>query len=509
MYSQHTFIFPFKWECKTKKTNPSFSERTDLKSFQKALLPQTDRALPLPYWDSEIFEMNSANFGNYTYFYDYARKALFYTKEDKGILRKFSYKIPPHTQNTYEIVVWKEKNAQKDTYTLQVEKIELFAYGSGVAILVFFLKNNDYSTPEDILRINEFGRRIYPQYTIEGGIQATKANFLADSITLKIGEKVLSDCFEAAYHLDKFKLNTQMPLRLPHFIMGILGEKFKEQGKLLYQGEIAISPIIDDRMFVVAVYREDGYACELGIFDDNENAYRYASSDFWYKYVFVDKQSPSIRNRLMKNTELEKATYARWVEDKQLYGISRYSFMVLTNRSNDWLPDVVNRIYFPFILLCLVQRASVLRFSGEAALALSEKNDDSKNTRVKQVYEEYIHFINQIYFREITAQEQGIELYDKLQEVMRIEKHAQDLDREIAEFHQYLSNHEALRLTQLATWFLPATLIFSIAGMNHLREVDASQGLYSLFYWDFWIPTILSILLTVCVWLWFKYKKPS
>ena len=57
--------------------------------------------------------------------------------------------------------------------------------------------------------------------------------------------------------------------------------------------------------------------------------------------------------------------------------------------------------------LVLVQRASMLRFSGEITKVsqLSNQDVEAVSKRVSSLYKEYIRFVNQIYFREITAQE--------------------------------------------------------------------------------------------------------
>ena len=76
------------------------------------------------------------------------------------------------------------------------------------------------------------------------------------------------------------------------------------------------------------------------------------------------------------------------------------------------------------------------------------------------------HFLNRIYFREVTSQIQGIELYTMFQEAMNLEKEVKDLDNEIQELFEYQNMQEQRRLNKIASLFLPITLITSFLGMN-------------------------------------------
>jgi Mg2+ and Co2+ transporter CorA len=105
---------------------------------------------------------------------------------------------------------------------------------------------------------------------------------------------------------------------------------------------------------------------------------------------------------------------------------------------------------------------------------LSNKKAGSIPDRISSIYKEYIRFVNQIYFREVTAQDQGIELYDLMQKCLKIKEYIKDLDNEIEELHRYVSlmeererNRKIEWLNIIATVLLPATLITGLFGMNY------------------------------------------
>ena len=125
--------------------------------------------------------------------------------------------------------------------------------------------------------------------------------------------------------------------------------------------------------------------------------------------------------------------------------------------------------------------------------------------RISSLYKEYIHFVNQIYFREVTAQDQGIELYDMLQKNLKMEDYVKDLDGEIGELHQYVSlmddrdrNKKATLLNNLATLFLPVSVITGFWGMNEVCSVVKVSG----FGWQL-VTLIAGILFALC----FIYSK--
>lgn len=242
---------------------------------------------------------------------------------------------------------------------------------------------------------------------------------------------------------------------------------------------ISCEPVIDDRMFVCSWYKNDELA---KMFCNNQEAYKEDPkfSNFWYKYLFVDGNDMTCQNKNMRNELLTRQTYSRWQEWNSLYGISRYSMVYLTNSTvPEFLLKNFTTIYSRMIELVLLQRASILRFSYEVTQVSTLKIQKTiiLAERVNSLYKEYIQFLNQIYFREITAQDQGIELYTMFQKMLDLDNYIKDLDGEIEELHNYISikieskrsrNGEWLNI--IATIFLPATLITGIFGMNPFSE---------------------------------------
>jgi Mg2+ and Co2+ transporter CorA len=126
--------------------------------------------------------------------------------------------------------------------------------------------------------------------------------------------------------------------------------------------------------------------------------------------------------------------------------------------------------------LLLAYRATIISFADNIQDITSQKDKELLNESQK-IYKKYLNFINKLYFKEITAQDQGIELYNKALKIMNIDRYLKDLDQEINELHQYVEmienkneTKQMNKLTKLGTIFLPGSFLAGIFGMNVFPE---------------------------------------
>lgn len=428
--SYHTFMLPFTFKG-------DFDETTE--------------------WIYKLYNIeDSQAYNEYIYFYRHVQDALFNTKaSDREFSKYFEYKV----QSGAYIIDCKDRS-----YKLIVDGISLRIFQTGVAILSFNLLNKAYTKEEDILAINDYGRRIYPSYLdITKGIQGTKETLLANSITLNLdGEKAITEDF-SRFETVNSKTVEQL---LPSFITTLVEKNFKT----------SIEPIIDDRMFVISQFNSEEIGNRLQKLN-KDDTYAYSSSDFWYKYVFVDGNGKTCQSRHMTKKLIAESTYDRWVEYGTLFGISRYSFVALSGGEfgETTLNAHIRTIYFQMFTLLLAYRATIIKFSDEIQNTTDNKENKGISKKTRQLYKQYLDFLNKLYFKEITAQDQGIELYNKAMEVMDIPKYMHDLDNEMNELHSYMDMIEEKKtaqkmntLTELGTLFLPGTFIAGLLGMNVL-----------------------------------------
>lgn len=484
MYSYHIFYFPFKWELPG-LTSELFSKQVDLKKIVCQVSGNWEAGNAMDN-DQEAEDL----YNEKNYYYEFVHPVLYDENKPDTIIKHFERKEPKSSDVYYKI---KKKGGKE--YSLRVESINLNFYSTGIGTLSFYLLNDlEYQKSlQDILDINQYGRRILPP-------------FIADIDFVK-GRSEIAEYIEIeglnndnALYWEDFEGYTSADVWKPAcFIRQLIND---------LGTELNISPVIDDRMFVACWYGNNALSREVSEIQPGKEFWE---SDEWYKYVFIDQNSPSCQNLEMKKRLLNQTTYKRWQNYGTLYGVSRYSLVALTDESDfskKCLAVYLRTIYARMAELILVQRGSMLRFSGEVSRLsrLSETDSVKLARQISSLYKEYIRFVNQIYFREVTAQEQGIELYDLLHTNLKINDNIKDLNGEIEELHQYFSliveghrSNQAATLNKLATIFLPATIITGIWGMNRSSEVFGDIG--------FIIPLVL-ILLGIGVTLYyFIYKK--
>jgi hypothetical protein len=517
-------MFPFQWQFVGKEMkNKTLEERTHLKDLV-GLFNDLN-------WKRYSYDTSKVlNYNEYNYFYSMVREILFDEGKkdlDKTIIANLSYNIEPDIY-TYNITVSKYK-ADPKQYVLYIDSIILHLYATGVGVLSFHLNNrlDNQKDTDSILDINQAGRRLYPPFFgIDFGLigkqdQYNSADFSYGLDIVKTKElpqsvSAISDInfedFGAFRDPEYFAANPfQLPKHLAFLFDGVpitIDKKdFKGTTKKVF-----LTPLLDDRMYVVCWYGNDKKSEELKLRMQKPNDTSQLADEtdeWWYKYIFND-QSCTCQNEQMRHELIKKHTYKRWSDYGTLYGINRYSFVCLTG-TIDSLKDngaafIVNHIqtmYYKMAELCLVQRACILRFSDEIA-GISAMDDRKKLTiteRVSSLYKQYLRFVNKIYFREITAQEQGIEMYQMMQDCMKIENNVQALDREIQELHDYVSlkqeqaqNRNIALLTIIGAIFILPSFIASFFGMNIFpqpNEINYGR------IWLFMVPFVISPL--VCL----------
>lgn len=559
LYSHHIFIFPFKWRIwDIDEDKASLKEKFDVTKFRKELEPNSR-------WKRKDFKLDHYDdYNEYNYFYDYVKEVLYdlnskvtNSDTDENLINHFEYEIDK--SNKYNIKLFGENK----TFSLEIDSILLNVYKTGTAVLSFHLRNYYYPDKNDILKINKFGRRIYaPFFDLESDsiitgnpdetnrdkvLCATKISEIPDALwignpNIDENDKKLFEDFENYKDKDHFSTGA---FTLPKFIKGLFPENFflvresegyldTEKKKKNPKYTIHLMPVLDDRMHVVCWYGNTELVKELNqikncsdfdlgnyhINDNREqkNHYLYEESEWWYSYIFVDT-SPMHTDKFVKQKLLKEQTYSRWVGWGTLYGFSRFSFVMLTssfsdleNNNSTFLVRHLQTMYYKMAELCLLQRATVLSFSDEVTHVsnlIEKKKSSSKNSleKIDDLYKHYILFINKIYFREVTAQEQGIEMYDMIQRIMRIPNDVKDLDNEISELNKFASmieeqneTHAVNNLTRIATILLIPTLIAGLLGMNVLPEFNDFPP---FFFWlsnnwsPFWIVLIIILLITI------------
>lgn len=377
-------------------------------------------------------------YNEHNYFYPFVWPTLYDNNKDH-IVHHYEY-FGLDEKSNYSIIIKDDPASGKpDRYDLRLKYINLNLYNNNVGVISFYVINHDYPDPSDILKINQYGRRLFPPF--------------ADDINLHFESALRFNILGTDYTMSTKQPNEPIDL-IYNLILPVLS--LKPNG---YNDRKTIETVIDDRMFVLSWYKNDTFSNQFQSSNLKYESFR--DDDFWYKYVFVDGNDITCHNDEMQRQLICEATYPRWQKYGTLYGVSRYSMLMLTsNGCPDFLTNYFETEYVRMAELLLVQRASILNFSRRI-----KESVNAGNNNYEKLHHDYILFLNQIHFREVTAQEQGIEIYQMLYNKMNIGQQVKELDNEIDELHASVENRRSRQLNKGALWVAIIALIIATISM--------------------------------------------
>ena len=477
-YSYHTFFFPFRWEH-----NDSDARKHDMDLFNKCLQDgkwacSKDEPRLIGYMaENYRFRLSDNDlddnqkillaYNEYKYFHVSARIAIYGEGVGKDIVHNYFRRF----ENGHESHILIRKGNIE--YLLHVNSISLKVYNTGVAIFLLqteyygdkMVNNKQMRAPsfDDVLAINQYGRRICPPF-----IARDAENYcpeLADRITLIIDGKEVIENFDSVLsnpdrylnYISKiimeilgknfcFERESESPVgsrRVPVFAGLFSARKREKKKKRIY-----IEPIIDDRMFVISVVRDNQLIEYMQMWPNSENQYFFEKDAFadnslkLYQFMFVDTESPSCADRRMRLDLIKQHCYSRWVEEGTLYGITHQAFVCLTDET-DFGKNVITAhvltLYTQMLALVLAQRASFVQFNNETSQISHDWPNETTDLEVFKykvdsligLQERYHSFQGRVMNFEVTAQEQGIEMYKMMQQALYIREEAEELDGQL------------------------------------------------------------------------------
>ena len=203
------------------------------------------------------------------------------------------------------------------------------------------------------------------------------------------------------------------------------------------------------------------------------------------------------------------ATSSYIKNDYSIYGINRFMLLCVTK---EWLEG---KLYNQLVTLVLMQRATLLSLSTEIA-RISTLPKYALSEAISSIYEIYIQFINQLYFKEVTEEGEGARIYEELTKSFKIEEELKQLNFEVDEVHEYAtlveqaaSNMKVQLLTIAGAALVLPSFVTGFFGMNIFKEE-------ALHWWEhkqviLWLnsyvllPTL--VVTAFCIWTKRKHMK--
>lgn len=336
-----------------------------------------------------------SDYAIFQYFTPEARKLLFGAKYD------YCYSSDM-LENEFYIIEKKEgKDRPAKTFSLPLTGLRVLILDNGVGLFMLSVENRDYPDINDIAWINEYGRRISLPYLTDAPHELA-----AEKITL-LGKTV------------DFEQLSKQYISSGHTPDGDIIEPVRAVIERFTGNCGKIKPIIDDRMFVCCLIRNEDLSKTLK--DDG----LYTSEEV-YRLAFVDADYASCPSERKRREILSRCIYDRWAPYGTVDVITHHSIFRLTGEYEGIINSVVNPFNAMYVQLAagaLLQRASIMHFSNKCA-NLSKQINSSLVTKkgitaplkheIEKLNAKFVDAGSCIFLDQLCAQEQGMEEFDML-----------------------------------------------------------------------------------------------
>ncbi len=388
---------------------------------------------------------------------------------------------------------------RKQALHLSVERLNLYLFRSGSAILVLEVSNAGLQSLmgwslADVLDFHDVFRRAYMPFAAAGRDGSlTPTDLAVRSVTWHLGKAARSQRFEISDELAGCAVAEH--IAAPPLDDDTRGRRFAPvfaHWRELLRDTLPLAPndtlrdprwregegrwhhILDERMATLATVSVCGS-------DDGDARFyfdRTRRGDL-VRLCFADRFSRDAYPydpHFLRQFEKENV-YDRFRQDGTLYLASGYAFVAYG--AGGFFETViaahVRRHYFQMGLLAHFELASLLAFSGRVSRAVEHYGDNPEafERHMLDIENEFLQFLHRFRFTGVSNHLQAQELFDLWRRHLRLREVFDDLRQELASATDYLFNRAASRsarmgerLSAIATLGLVLGLAFSLAGMN-------------------------------------------
>ena len=432
------------------------------------------------------------------------------------------------------------------TYDLHVNAVRVILFNTGIGIFMLECENHGLAKDgktsqaniESVKAINEYGRRInLPLLPVPD--PERYFSLCADSFDFEFTAGRNADGSPKIERFsDNFKdfvykcRNTEMLFKLlslthvANFITDVLNyssapekasgksgdpsdKKHSEKtfsSKRGTNSKFLISPALDDRMFVcccVADTKTAKFYTAANVLGEFNYLHDDKTANSLYEFVFIDTEgNVSCPTAEMRKELLSAHVYKRWLSCGTLQAVTNYSLVCVTSES------VYAPVILPFLTLytrlacfALVQRTSLIKFQADAALLSAHIKNPKKKISTQNIIalnklqERFVAFQSQLNLFEVTAQEQGCELYGMLREFLFVDKQREALQNQLDALYSAANTTLDTNFNKWATVLALIALFLSLAGF-FADGVDAMQK-FKVYVWH--VPALFGVAVAVSV----------
>ncbi|MBL8210331.1 MAG: hypothetical protein JNK87_06445 [Bryobacterales bacterium] len=428
--------------------------------------------------------------GEWNYFHPFIQRLL-YRRPDKGgafwIFRR----------SQVEVLKVRDGNWRED---FLIREVLLYVLPSGLAVMKVELEATQAVTWQSAQDSLSYLRRLWaPHYYRPGENKAwvaggVKGTVWIEPLQAEPGEQAAMTVAASKRPLTN-SLDSQIPRLLPHW------EDLLDPVVWCEPRTVGISaqPLGDSRMGAMLFLGTDR------LMDVTE--------DDWFALSEADHAGSMRYSPQFRDEALGKACYDRWWQKwdrgrplwtwawNHRYLVGPLTFISAKQVPLEDLPPYLSNLrekwrrnYFQLFLIANIQRHELLILQDEVLKVTRE----GKLDQVNQISRKIAVFSATLWYREITPQIQGQELFERLQEQMRIPQ----LFREVVEDKAHLTNWAREewrdRVTRIAVFSAGLSLAAGILGMNVIFRDDVINTITKI-GWVKVVTPDLVLLTAVCI----------
>jgi hypothetical protein len=450
------FYFPFKIKDHVEIKKDEMHLKNDNRYWKE--IP-----FPLMYDSKDIQSEKALNNQELLYLHYYLSRVMYNMQDEKDEERfLWYYRLYQDGQEiifdeTYKIFTDNQCNG------FYLSDLALYIFrDSKIGILSIGVKNNGCSL-KDAMEFNMKFRYLYLTHNDQLNNDHLKEKQVFECI--KIERISLTNIFDYDSH---FVIKDYMPKKINAIIDGLLPFEYKQQ----------YNPVLDHRMLLHTMFCLNKESVESYGYEKGDKGLEY-HKDFgkrqagqekykqlFSRILFVDECDDGYYyDSVFIENLIKKHIYTRWLHHGTLYGFCRYADTTVLLGRSEFLENNFRKVYYMMSVLALYYRCALIDFanrSSEVTRDLIKTGNWTGSTDVKKLKEDFLKFSNVWFFRELTNQDQGIEMFNMHRMAYELDELYKGVKEDIEKLDEYIRMKQTKKLNR---WVAALTVIAAAIGI--------------------------------------------
>lgn len=448
-------------------------------------------------------------------FFNEAGRSIVFDEAENEIVSKFQVKeeFLKHGNSQY-VITLKDKELKLD-----IDGIYLKVFNTGIVMFYMECKNYEHRSIEEVKLINEYGRRVSLSFWPKD-VNAYKK--CADKLSICINnEAMFIDDFRGFVEKVSKDKNEKVSLTyISTIIRGLLCKngkniRFRAKEPNSKVNEIQIRPILDGKMYVSCCIADVDAAIQIKKgFDEDTNSFSEKQEINLTELINVDLEGHcAYTNKNERKSFLAKHLYlSEFAGDKpKLLGITEQSCVKIImpeydqslNQINEFEIDYHNNIYNQIVIVGIAQRMTIANFMQEIS-RISRGIEDSKKKMtnkdvmsIMELQERFVAFQNQFLLFEVTAQREGIYIYNKIQKELHVKEENDTLSSRLSGIYELANINQGYRFNKWALVLSVVALICATFGA--INDANTIGSLSFANYSGYAVVTIGTVICSLII----------